>query len=158
MADLSNNYGLSEGVDCRNGAPVFNKLSCQSLRVFPAPPGYWEESIHLPIRGDGDDGPEAKKRRDALYRGAMFGDPNFVSCKHPDCWICMGQATPPTEEQITAFSFEPPSGLGRPLPCGLLSGERESLYGKRPKKRSILKHLAMRAVAFFRRPWGEEAR
>ncbi len=154
MADLSNNYGISEGVDCRNGKAVYNKLSCQSLRIYPAPPGYWEESICLPIRGDG---PEDRKWRDDVYRGAMFGDPNFVSCKHPDCWICMGQATHPTEEQIAAFIPQQYS-LNDRLPRGLLSGERESLYGKRPKKRSIFKHLAMRAVAFFRRPWGEEAR
>ena len=151
MADLSNNYGISEGVDCRNGKAVFNKLSCQSLRVFPAPPGYWEESISIPTRGG--DGPEDRKWRDALYRGAMFGDPNFVSCKHPDCWICMGQKTHPTAEQIAAFVSQQYSINDR-LPCGLLSGERERLYGKSPRRTiSVLRRL----VALWRRLWNRKS-
>ena len=147
------NYGISEGVDCRNGKAVFNKLSCQSLRVFPAPPGYWEQSICIPIRSDEIEGPEAREQRNAMYRGFMFSNPEFVSCKHPDCWICMGQAAPPTKEQIVAFSFKHPNDLNRRLPYGLLSGEKESLYGKRPTKHSLARRIISRMLERFSIPW-----
>ena len=115
MAGLTNNYSMTPGVCSLTGETVYNKSSCQSLRVYPTPPGFWEESICLPIRGDG---PEVKKQRDAMYRGMMFGDITFVSCRHPDCWICMGQKTHPTVEQIAAF--KPPAEGKR---WGVLSGE-----------------------------------
>ena len=146
MADLSNNYGLSEGVDCRNGKAVFNKLSCQSLRIWPPPPGYWEQSVNIPVRGTG---PEAEKQREDIARGMMFHDSKFVSCRHPDCWICMGQKTHPTAEQIAAFQAQPSRSLDQRSPWGILSGERESLYGKSPKKRSVIRRIAARVFAFY---------
>lgn len=142
MAELDN-YGVSPGVDCRTGETVYNKLSCQSLRIFPAPPGFWEQELCLPVCGTG---PEAQKQREDMARGAMFGSPNFISCRHPACWICIGQKTHPTAEQIAAFSH-PPATRG-PLPRGVLSGEHEALYG-RPPKRNMLKRLVGCARAFY---------
>lgn len=145
MADLSNNYGLSEGVDCRNGKPVFNKLSCQSLRVFPAPPGYWEQEVCIPIRTDDEDG---RKKWEAIARGMMFSSAGFVSCRHPDCWICMGQEDHPTPEQVAAFK-PLPSTTGRRLMWGVLPGEEWLFPG--PKRRPKRKRIA----ALLRRWWNK---
>lgn len=153
MADLSNNYGLSEGVDCRTGKPVFNKLSCQSLRIFPAPPGYWEQEVYIPVRGTG---PKAQKKRNDIARGMMFGNPKFVSCRHPDCWICMGQKDHPTAAQISAFEARPEAkmNLNRQMPQGVLEGE-EYLFAKTRTKRSLFEHLA-NAIDRLRRWWNDE--
>jgi hypothetical protein len=142
VAELEKNYGISEGCCSRTGKPVFNKLSCQSLRVFPAPPGYWEQELCIPVRGTG---PEARKQREDVARGMMFRTREFVSCRHPDCWICMGQEEHPTPEQIAAFN-PPPSTTGPPQ-WGVLSGE-EWLFNK-PERRS----KRARVLGFLRRWW-----
>jgi hypothetical protein len=119
------NYGISEGVDCRTGEPVYNKLSCQSLRIFPAPPGFWEQEVCLPIRAD--EGADGRRRGIEMMRAIMFGDKNFVPCQHPDCWICLGQKTQPMHGDL----------MGRPhTGRGILAGE-EALFTN-PKSRTPL--------------------
>ena len=98
------NYGLSPGCCSRTGETVYLKLSCQSLRIFPPPPGYWEQEVCIPIR---DSDPDADKKRANIARGMMFTSENFIPCQHPDCWICCGQAKYPTEEQVAAFEARP---------------------------------------------------
>jgi hypothetical protein len=131
-----NNYGMSEGVCCRTGETVYYKSSCQGLRIFPAPPGFWE--IHVDVFSCEED-PE--KRREDYVRGARAlaqGD-GFVPCQHPDCWVCLGQKELPTHGKI----------YGRPYGLSVrLSGE-ENLFKRRPS------HLVsfMRFVVRVRNWW-----
>ena len=95
------------------------KVSCYSGRVGPVPMGMVETSFNIPIRGTG---PAARLRWDAIARGFMFGDPDFVSCRHRDCWVCMGQSGHPSVRQVAAFKPQL-SSVKQRFPYGLLSGE-----------------------------------
>jgi len=154
------NYGWSVGVDSRNGKPVRNKLSCQSLRIFPPPPGFWEQEVCIPIHPDEDD---RDKKWCAVARGMMFSDRDFVPCQHPQCWICMGQKEHPTQEQIDAFVApeRDPNRLTW-MGLGLLPGEevlweqedRKLIAALRPSRMSKRERIRALLSRIFHRVFG----